>query len=89
MIAPTELRDIIRSGLLSFPVTPFDPEDRFNAATYSAHLEWLSAHKIAGLIVAGGTGELFSLTPAEVVEVVTCARAAQPGKPVIAGGVTQ
>ena len=85
MIAPTELRDIIRSGLLSFPVTPFDPEDRFNATAYAAHLEWLSPHKIAGLIVAGGTGELFSLTPSEVVEVVACARAAQPGEPVIAG----
>ncbi|MBW4982907.1 5-dehydro-4-deoxyglucarate dehydratase [Mameliella sp. CS4] len=82
---PIALRDIIRSGLLSFPVTPFDAEDRFNPSAFSAHLEWLSPHKIAGLIVAGGTGELFSLTPAEVVEVVKTARAAQPGQPVIAG----
>ncbi len=85
MIDPIALRDIIRSGLLSFPVTPFDAEDRFNPGAFSAHLEWLSPHKIAGLIVAGGTGELFSLTPAEVVEVVKTARAAQPGQPVIAG----
>ena len=85
MIDPIALRDIIRSGLLSFPVTPFDAEDRFNPNAFSAHLEWLSPHKIAGLIVAGGTGELFSLTPAEVVEVVKTARAAQPGQPVIAG----
>ena len=85
MIAPTDLREIIRSGLLSFPVTPFDAEDRFNAAAYAAHLEWLSPHKIAGLIVAGGTGALFSLSPSEVVEVVKTARAAQPGQPVIAG----
>ncbi|MBY6120774.1 5-dehydro-4-deoxyglucarate dehydratase [Mameliella alba] len=82
---PIALRDIIRSGLLSFPVTPFDADDRFNPSAFSAHLEWLSPHKIAGLIVAGGTGELFSLTPAEVVEVVKTARAAQPGQPVIAG----
>ncbi len=85
MIAPTDLRTIIRSGLLSFPVTPFDAEDKFNANAFAAHLEWLSPHKIAGLIVAGGTGELFSLTPAEVVEVVKTARAAQPDQPVIAG----
>ncbi|MBY6162508.1 5-dehydro-4-deoxyglucarate dehydratase [Mameliella alba] len=82
---PNALRDIIRSGLLSFPVTPFDGEDRFNPTAFSAHLEWLSPHKIAGLIVAGGTGELFSLTPSEVIEVVKTARAAQPGQPVIAG----
>ncbi len=85
MIAPTDMRDIIRSGLLSFPVTPFDAEDNFNAKAFAAHLEWLSPHKIAGLIVAGGTGELFSLTPAEVFEVVKIARAAQPDQPVIAG----
>lgn len=85
MIEPTHLREIIRSGLLSFPVTPFCAEDKFNPQAFSAHLEWLSPHKIAGLIVAGGTGELFSLTPSEVVQVVETARAAQPGQPVIAG----
>ncbi|WP_198319961.1 5-dehydro-4-deoxyglucarate dehydratase [Antarctobacter heliothermus] len=84
-MAPTDLRTIIRSGLLSFPVTPFDGDDKFNANAFAAHLEWLSPHKIAGLIVAGGTGELFSLTPSEVVEVVKTARAAQPDQPVIAG----
>ncbi|MCP4309483.1 MAG: 5-dehydro-4-deoxyglucarate dehydratase [bacterium] len=85
MIAPNDLRDIIRSGLLSFPVTPFDAEDRFNKAAFAAHLEWLSPHPIAALIVAGGTGELFSLTPAEVVDVAKTAKAAQPGKPIISG----
>lgn len=85
MISPTDLRTIIRSGLLSFPVTPFDAEDNFNANAFAAHLEWLSPHKIAGLIVAGGTGELFSLSPSEVIEVVKTARAAQPDQPVIAG----
>ncbi|MEV8468075.1 5-dehydro-4-deoxyglucarate dehydratase [Fluviibacterium sp. DFM31] len=84
-MTPTELRDIIRSGLLSFPVTPFEDNDRFNDRAFAAHLEWLSPHKIAGLIVAGGTGEFFSLAPAEVVDVVRTARAAQPGQPVIAG----
>lgn len=85
MIAPTELRDVLRSGLLSFPVTPFDAMDRFNPVAFTAHLEWLAPHAIAGLIVAGGTGELFSLTPAEVVDVVKTAKTAQPGKPIIAG----
>ncbi len=53
MIAPTELRNIIRSGLLSFPVTPFDANNCFHNATFAEHLEWLSPYKIAGLIVAG------------------------------------
>ena len=85
MIAPEDLRDLIRSGLLSFPVTPFDCEGSFNPNAFAAHLEWLSPHKIAGLIVAGGTGELFSLAPAEVIDVVKTARVVQPTKPVIAG----
>lgn len=85
MIDPGELKRILGSGLLSFPVTPFDAEDNFNARSYAAHLEWLSDYPIAGLIVAGGTGELFSLTPAEVVEVVRTARAAQGDAPIVAG----
>lgn len=85
MIDPTDLRDIIRSGLLSFPVTPFDAGDNFDPAAFAAHLEWLSGHPVAGLIVAGGTGELFSLSPSEVIEVVRSAKQAQPGAPIISG----
>ena len=85
MINPLDLRDIIRSGLLSFPVTPFDAEDRFNPSAFRAHLEWLSQHPVAGLIVAGGTGEMFSLTPSEIVDVVRTAKAAQPDAPIISG----
>ncbi|WP_306606537.1 5-dehydro-4-deoxyglucarate dehydratase [Paracoccus sp. WLY502] len=84
-MAPDHLRDIIRTGLLSFPVTPFDAEERFNPKPFAAHLEWLSSYPVAGLIVAGGTGELFSLTPGEVVEVVRTARQVAGDQPVIAG----
>ncbi|WP_424929171.1 5-dehydro-4-deoxyglucarate dehydratase [Amaricoccus tamworthensis] len=85
MIAPVELREIIRHGLLSFPVTPFDAEDRFAPKPFQAHLEWLKPHKVAGLIVAGGTGEMFSLTPGEIVSVVKVAREVAGDGPVIAG----
>lgn len=82
---PEEIRDIIRSGLLSFPVTPFDDEDRFSRKQFTEHLDWLSNYPVAGLIVAGGTGEFFSLAPGEVIDVVMAAREAQPKAPVIAG----
>ncbi len=85
MISPSDLRDIIRHGLLSFPVTPFDAQDRFAPDPFKAHLEWLSQYDVAGLIVAGGTGEMFSLTPAEIVEVVRAAREVSGDSPVIAG----
>lgn len=85
MIAPNDLRSIIRTGLLSFPVTPFDADNNVNTTAFRSHLEWLSEYPIAALIVAGGTGELFSLTPSEVVEVVRTAKADSSGSPIISG----
>ncbi len=85
MINPTELREKIRHGLLSFPVTPFDADDNFAKKPFQAHLEWLSQYDVAGLIVAGGTGEMFSLAPQEIVEVVKATREVAGDAPVIAG----
>jgi len=85
MLDNLDLQARIRNGLLSFPVTPFGADGGFAPKPFAAHLEWLSDYPVAGLIVAGGTGELFSLTPAEVVEVVRTAKAAQPGQPIISG----
>ncbi|MGI3170866.1 5-dehydro-4-deoxyglucarate dehydratase [Pseudooceanicola sp. C21-150M6] len=84
-MAPNDLREIIRTGLLSFPVTPFDAEDRFAPKPFASHLEWLAGYPVAGLIVAGGTGEMFSLTPGEIVDVVKTARSVAGDAPVIAG----
>jgi 5-dehydro-4-deoxyglucarate dehydratase len=84
-MTPTELRDVVRSGLLSFPVTPFDSDNRFDARAFAAHLDWLAAHPLAGMIVAGGTGEFFSLAPAEVPGIVAAAKAAGLGTPILAG----
>lgn len=85
MLSPSDLQGIIRSGLLSFPVTPFDADDEVNLSAFRAHLEWLGQYKVAGLIVAGGTGEMFSLLPSEIVEVVKTAKQAQPNAPILAG----
>ncbi|SNR56940.1 5-dehydro-4-deoxyglucarate dehydratase [Puniceibacterium sediminis] len=85
MLDNQDLQARIRTGLLSFPVTPFDDAGDFAADAFGAHLEWLSDYPVAGLIVAGGTGELFSLSPSEVFEVVRAAKAAQPGQPIISG----
>lgn len=85
MISPTDLREIIRTGLLSFPVTPFDTEDNFAKKPFQSHLEWLSQYEVAGLIVAGGTGEMFSLAPSEIVEVVKATREISGDAPVLAG----
>jgi 5-dehydro-4-deoxyglucarate dehydratase len=63
----------IGAGLLSFPVTHFTDSYAFNGGAYREHIEWLLAHKPAGLFAAGGTGEFFSLTLDEFSAVVSAA----------------
>lgn len=83
---PAEMARSIGRGLLSFPVTHFDANNRFDVANYRAHCAWLLEHELAGLFAAGGTGEFFSLTCNEVVAVVSAAVAETAGRmPVIAG----
>ena len=85
-MTPKEMALTIGNGLLSFPVTPFDVSNKFDAARYRSNLDWLCSYEVAGLFAAGGTGEFFSLTPAEVVDVVTTAVQQTAGRvPVLAG----
>jgi 5-dehydro-4-deoxyglucarate dehydratase len=86
MMTPQDMAQSIGSGLLSFPVTHFDADYRFDEAPYRRHCGWLLEHEVAGLFAAGGTGEFFSLTPTEVEQVVRAAVAETAGRvPVIAG----
>ena len=71
--SPSELAPRLGSGLLSFPITPFTADLAFDADAYREHLDWLKSYPVAGLFAAGGTGEFFSLTAAEVDRVVTTA----------------
>lgn len=65
-MTPVEMAKTISAGLLSFPVTHFKPDLSFNEHAYRSHCDWLLQHGVTGLFAAGGTGEYFSLTPAEV-----------------------
>jgi 5-dehydro-4-deoxyglucarate dehydratase len=89
---PQEFAKIVGSGLLSFPVTHFKASDHsFNEDAYRTNLNWLFSHEAAAMFAAGGTGEFFSLTQAEVDCVVRAAVAETGSKmPVIApaGGGT-
>src|SRR5438132_3390784 len=83
--SPGELAAQLKTGLLSFPVTAFHADLSFNEAAYREHLSWLSQYDVAGLFAAGGTGEGFSLTPAEIDAVVRTAVSEVNGRvPVIA-----
>lgn len=75
----------IASGLLSFPVSPFRADRSFDGERFRAHVGWLSGFGAAALFAAGGTGEFFSLTAAEVVEATRLAKQAAGDTPIIAG----
>ncbi|MBE1532417.1 5-dehydro-4-deoxyglucarate dehydratase [Actinomadura algeriensis] len=82
---PAEVAERLAGGLLSFPVTHFRDDLSFDEPAYRENIGWLGQFDAAGLFAAGGTGEFFSLSPAEVEAVVTAAvREAPDGVPVIA-----
>jgi 5-dehydro-4-deoxyglucarate dehydratase len=86
MTTPLELKQIISEGLLSFPVTDFDEQGNFRPKTYIERLEWLAPYGATALFAAGGTGEYFSLAPAEYSEVIRTAVDTCAGKvPILAG----
>lgn len=82
---PNQLKRALGSGLLSFPVTHFDEKLAFNRSAYEEHVGWLSGFGAAGLFAAGGTGELFSLTPSEVPQVVAAAKSVGNETPILSG----
>jgi 5-dehydro-4-deoxyglucarate dehydratase len=83
---PQELKSVLKSGLLSFPLTDFDNELRFNPKPYAERLEWLMPYGASGLFAPGGTGEFFSLEPGEYAEVLRTAIQTCRGRmPIIAG----
>jgi 5-dehydro-4-deoxyglucarate dehydratase len=83
---PNDLKTILSSGLLSFPVTDFDAQGNFRADTYAKRLEWLAPYGASALFAAGGTGEFFSLTNNEYTDVIKTAVDTCKGKvPILAG----
>lgn len=84
-MTPNELKVALGSGLLSFPVTTFKPDLSLDEEAYTAHIDWLDGFGAAALFAPGGTGEIFSLTPAEVANVTRIAKA-HAGKTPILGG---
>ena len=73
-------------GVIAFPVTPFKDDLSLDIPGLRKNLKELVKHKLCGVVAAGGTGELYSLTPAEHLEVVKATVEEVRGAcPVIAG----
>ncbi|HZB24531.1 MAG TPA: dihydrodipicolinate synthase family protein, partial [Vicinamibacterales bacterium] len=82
---PDQLRARLE-GPIGFPVTPFRDDLSLDIPGLRRNVRALLAHPPASIVAAGGTGELYSLTPAEHREVVSTVVAECAGRvPVIAG----
>lgn len=85
-MTPQELKIILSSGLLSFPVTDFDANGDFRADTYARRLDWLAPYGASALFAAGGTGEFFSLEHKEFSDIIRVAVDTCKGQvPILAG----
>jgi 5-dehydro-4-deoxyglucarate dehydratase len=87
MTSPDALRArLSEGGVIAFPITPFNADLSLNLTGLRANLEALMQHKLSAVVAAGGTGELYSLTPDEYAQVVKLTVEVVAGRaPVIAG----
>lgn len=82
---PSELRNRL-SGVIAFPITPFKDDLSLDLPGLHQNLTKLIQHPVCAIVAAGGTGELYSLTPSEYARVVELTvHAIENRVPVIAG----
>src|SRR5215510_10449632 len=85
MMKPEELRAKF-SGVVAFPVTPFRDDLSLDIEGLRRNLAQLMKHPVCAVVAAGGTGEVYSLTPSEHAQVVETTVGVVNGRaPVIAG----
>lgn len=73
-------------GVIAFPITPFKDDLSLDLPGLHENLKKLLEYPISAIVAAGGTGELYSLTPAEYLRVIELTTLAVEDRvPVIAG----
>jgi len=84
-ISPSELRSTLH-GVVGFPVTPFHADLSLDLDGFRRNLRKMLERPPAAIVAAGGTGELYSLSPVEHLQVVRAAvEEARGAVPIIAG----
>ncbi|MQQ07477.1 5-dehydro-4-deoxyglucarate dehydratase [Epibacterium sp. SM1979] len=84
-MTPMEIKNALGAGLLSFPVTHFGDDGRFQPDSYQAHVNWLAGFNAPVLFAAGGTGEFFSLSASEITHVVAAAKESAGDTAIVSG----
>jgi 5-dehydro-4-deoxyglucarate dehydratase len=82
---PIELRQRLQ-GVVGFPVTPFKTDLSLNLDGLRGNLRMMLKYPLCAIVAPAGTGELYSLSPAEHLAVVKTAVDEVKGRvPVLAG----
>lgn len=84
-MTPHELSLTFRKGIMAFPATAFRVDMTFDPGGYERHVSFLTEHRPAALVAAGGAGEVFSLTFAEHEDVIRRTVRLSGGLPVVGG----
>lgn len=73
-------------GVFGFPVTPFKRDLSLDLDALARNVDEMTRHPFCAIVAAGGTGEMYSMTPREIVDVVRVTVEATAGRmPVVAG----
>src|SRR5947209_2318465 len=73
-------------GVFGFPVTPFRVDLTLDLDALARNVDEMASYPFCAILAAGGTGELYSLSPAEAEQVIATTVSAVGGRmPVVAG----
>jgi 5-dehydro-4-deoxyglucarate dehydratase len=73
-------------GVLGFPVTPFRSDLSVDLEALAENVAAMARYPFCALVAAGGAGEIYSLTPQEIEEVVRVTVEAAGGRMPVVGG---
>jgi 5-dehydro-4-deoxyglucarate dehydratase len=73
-------------GVFGFPVTPFKKDLSLDLSALERNVGEMVKHPFCALVAAGGAGELYSLTPDEIEQVVRVTVQAAGGRMPVAAG---
>jgi 5-dehydro-4-deoxyglucarate dehydratase len=73
-------------GVFGFPVTPFRNDLSLDLDALAHNVDEMTRYPFCAIVAAGGTGEMYSMTPQEIEDVVRVTVEATAGRmPVVAG----
>lgn len=85
-MTPSELRQRL-GGVIAFPVTTFKPDLSLDLDGYRTNVAEMAKFPMCAIVAAGGTGEMYSLTPEEHLQLVEATVAEAGGRTAVIAGV--